>query len=126
MHKAIQLVSGIRKILLRHLFLRRPEILRKHYIPSAPNSRTGRYNSVEYLSHPWYVEPSFNTRWGPKAWITWALRRKLPGDDGNKYSPEGYRFDELGPTALKGKGTAEMKATRLRLTQRGRGGCPFR
>lgn len=112
-------------MLLRHFFLPRPQVMRKQYIPSAPNSDTGRYNSVEYLSYPWYVEPSFNRRWGPKAWVTRALRRKVPGDDGNKYCPEGYRFDEIGPTNLKGKGVDEMTATHAMLAKQYRGGCPF-
>lgn len=99
--------------------------MRKRYIPVAPNGKTGRYNSVEYLSYPWYVKPSFSRRWGPKSWITRALRRKLPGDDGNRYSPEGYCFEEIGPTALKGKGVAEMEATRAELARQDRGGCPF-
>ena len=115
----------VRKLLLKYAFLPRPEYMRKSYIPSAPDSTSGRYNSVEYLSYPWYVKPSFRSRWAPKAWVTWILRRKLPGDDGNKYAPEGYKFDEVGPRALKGKGQAEMESTRLRLIQQRRGGCPF-
>ena len=116
---------GARKILLRYTFLPRPEYMRKRYISSEPDSKTGRFNSIEYLSYPWYVKPSLRSRWGPRAWVTWILQRKLPGDDGNRYAPEGYTFDEVGPVALKGKGQAEMEATRLRLTHERRGGCPF-
>ncbi len=99
--------------------------MRKQYIPSKANSKTGRYNSVEYLSYPWYVKPSLNRRWGLRAWITRLLGRKLPGDDGNKYAPEGYKFTDIGPQALKGKGIEDMDVTRTRLTNQRRGGCPF-
>ena len=99
--------------------------MRKHYIPSAPDPKTGRYNSVEYLSHPWYVKPSFKRRWGPRAWVTRLLGRKLPGDDGNVYAPQGFKFTELGPKAVEGKGVLEMDETRTRLIDQKRGGCPF-
>ena len=121
----VNMISGVRKLLLRHFFLPRPEFMRKQYIPLAPDAKTGRYNSVEYLSYPWYVKPSFSKRWGPKAWLTRALGRKLPGDDGNRYCPEGYRFDEIGPAGLEGKGITEMEATRAQLALQDRGCCPF-
>lgn len=100
--------------------------MRKKYIPTAPDEKSGRYNSVEYLSHPWYVKPSFKNRWAPRAWITRFLGRKLPGDDGNKYAPEGYIFEELGPSNLVGKGLNEMAKTEQILREENRGGCPFR
>ena len=99
--------------------------MRKQYLPSGVDNETGRFNSVEYLSHPWYVKPSLKRRWGPRAWMTRLLGRKLPGDDGNKYEPQGYTFTEIGPQALKGKGIEEMGETRARLTHQRRGGCPF-
>jgi len=124
-YKILNGALGIRKLLLRYFFLPRPEFMRKQYIPSDADNKTGRLNSVEYLSHPWYVKPSLNRRWGPRAWMTRLLGRKLPGDDGNKYAPEGYIFTEIGPQALKGKGVEEMDETRTRLTNQRRGGCPF-
>lgn len=92
---------------------------------SGPDGKTGRYNSVEYLSYPWYVKPTFQRRWGPRALITRMLGRRLPGDDGNKYAPEGYLFEEVGPNALRGQGLKEMSATETRLSDARRGGCPF-
>ena len=99
--------------------------MRKKYIPSAPDEKSGRYNSVEYLSHPWYVKPTFKRRWGPRALVTRLLGRRLPGDDGNKYAPEGYIFEDVGPDTLKGKGLGEMKETETSLAEARRGGCPF-
>lgn len=121
----INAVLQLRKLFLRFLVLPRPEFLRKKYIPSKPDKNTGRFNSIKYLSYPWYVKPSFSRRWGPKAWVARLLGRKVPGDDGNKYAPDGYIFNEIGPQDLKGKGIKEMEETRLKLTQQGRGGCPF-
>ncbi|MCJ1362835.1 hypothetical protein MMC16_001941 [Acarospora aff. strigata] len=103
-HVSLNSVFYMRKCFLRYLALPRPEFLRKKYIPSKPNPKTGRYNAVEYLSHPW---------------------RKLPGDDGNKYAPEGYAFADIGPKSFQGKGRAEMEETLIRLTEQKRGGCPF-
>ena len=99
--------------------------MRKQYIPSGADSKTGRFNSLEYLSYPWYVKPSFKKRWGPRAWMSRLLGRKLPGDDRNKYAPEGYVFTEIGPLALKGKGIEDMIETCSRLTSQRMGGCPF-
>lgn len=123
------MVDGLlyaRKLLLRYGALPRPEFMRKQYIPSSPDRNTGRYNSVEYLSYPWYIKPSWKRRWGPRSWLTRLVGRKLPGDDGNKYAPEGWTFAELGPQALKGKGTREMAEDQIRLVRQDRGGCPFR
>ena len=115
----------LRKFVLRYLALPRPEILRRSFIPSAPDIHTGRYNSKEYLSFPWYVKPTWKARWGPKALRTRLLGRKVPGDDGNRYAPEGYTFSEIGPRALKGKGLKKMNTTTEHLLQRRRGECPF-
>ena len=100
--------------------------MRKQYIPLAPDDGTGRYNSVEYLSFPWYIKPTIWSRFGPRSWITRLVGRKLPGDDGNIYSPEGWTFSELGPRTLKNKGIEEMDQMRARMLKENRGGCPFR
>lgn len=122
---SVNVVLQTRRMFLRYLMLPRPDAMRKQYIPKAPDHTTGRFNSVEYLSYPWYVKPSWKARWGPKGIRTRLLRRKLPGDDGNKYAPEGYSLSEIGPQALRGKGLGDMEATKARLFQQRRGGCPF-
>ena len=118
-------VLRVRKLLFRYLALPRPEMMRKQYIPSSPDPSTGRYNAIEYLSFPFYVKPTFRRRWGPRSWITRLVGRKLPGDDGNRYSPEGWTYTEIGPRATKGKGTKDMENDRARLISQTRGGCPF-
>ena len=121
---AIDVALGCRKQVLRHLVLPRPEIMRKHYISSEPEDN-GRYSSREYLSHPWYVKPTFKRRWGARAWMTRLLGRKLPGDDGNKYNPEGYLISEVGPSRLAKCGAAEVHAEMLKIRRSRPGGCPF-
>ena len=125
-HSTVNGILWVRKLLLRHLALPRPEMMRKHYIPLGPDPSTYRYNAVEYLSYPWYVKPTLLRRWGPKSWITRLLGRKLPGDDGNKYLPEGWTHAEIGPRALSGKGIEKMDEDYKRLVSQKRGGCPFK
>ena len=122
---AIETILGVRKYVIRHFMLPRPELLRKRYVSSLPEDN-GRYSSIEYLSHPWYVKPTLKRRWGSRAWITRFLGRKLPGDDGNKYSPEGYLISEVGPRDLVGSGKSEMHADFIRIQGTTPGGCPFR
>lgn len=52
----------------------------------------------------------------------------LPGDDGDKYFPDGFVASELGPTALRGYGKEKMELDKKRLeaamnSETGR--CPF-
>jgi len=117
---ALEWTFTLRKLMLRHLMLPRPEFMRKQHI-SASSETDGRYSSHIYLTHPWYVKPTFTRRWGLAALFTRMIGRKLPGDDGNKYNPEGYSISEIGPFGTnKSVGTdlAEMRDISP-------GGCPF-
>ena len=118
-------IMMIRRWCIRHLFFPRFEFQRKKYVADDADPVTGRYSSQEYLSHPWYVKPTFKRRWGTKAWLTRLLGRKLPGDDGNRYAPEGYKLEEVGPTATRGKGGKEMSQDQEQLFASNRGRCPF-
>jgi len=118
---AIALLS-VRRFALRYLFL--PRFVRNHYI-SPKSDANGRYSAREYLSHPWYVQPTFERRWGLRAWASRLLRRKVPGDDGNKYLPEGYMVKELGPNSVVGKGQEFMDEDLIRIRELGGGSCPF-
>lgn len=100
--------------------------MRKQYIPAHADPGTGRYNALEYLSFPWYVKPSLKGRWGPRAWLTRLVGRKLPGDDNNRYAPEGWTHAELGPPSMRGKGIEFMEKDQQRLIAQDRGACPFR
>lgn len=121
---SLHAVLNIRKQFLRHFTLPRLEMMRKHYISSQPEY-DGRYSSREYLSHPWYVKPTLKRRWGIRAWMTWSLGRKLPGDDGNRYNPEGYIIAQVGPKQLERSGRSNMEADLIRIRNANPGGCPF-
>ena len=115
----------VRKLVLRHLALPRPYFLRVRWFSDRPDPMTGCFHALRYVSHPWYVKPTFWGRWGPSAWVTWLLRGPLPGDRGEEYVPGGYRILELGPEGLRGKGQEEMDGMRKGLEKRDPGLCPF-
>jgi len=74
---------------------------------------------LRYTAHPWYIEPSLDSRWGFKAWIIWLAGGIVPGDE--RYKPRGYRICELGPEEMVGKGEEEME--RMRGKMRRMMGC---
>lgn len=114
----------LRKWILRYLCLPRPEFLRSHDLAVKANPETGRYNFRTWKAHPWYV--SKRARWGGEGWLTWLLPNGvLPGDDGDRYSSQGYRIEEIGPQAFLGKGTDTMSVEKERLRRERSGGCPF-
>jgi hypothetical protein len=88
--------------------------------------KTGKYNHQHYLVHPYYTKPTFWNRWGPIALFTWAMGGVVPGGkDGVKYSPDGYKFEEVGPDAEKAKGIPQLKAWEEKITKERPAGCPF-
>ena len=124
----VNIITGILKLrmmLFRHLALPRPQMLRKNYISDKPDPCSGRYSSTEYLSHPWYVKPTLKRRWGPRALVTRCLGRKVPGDDGDRYIPQGYRIAEVGPAAQISSGRDAMANTTKNLEGLRFGSCPF-
>lgn len=121
---SLNAVLTMRKLMFRYLFLPRPYILRRKWFTEKPDPLSGCFHTVKYFSHPWYVKPTFGSRWGPGALWTRLLGGVLPGDEGSKYAPEGYRLTELGPKSAAGKGIAEMDATRVKLQTMKRS-CPF-
>ena len=49
----------------------------------------------------------------------------MPGSKGSLYVPEGYAFEEIGPSFLKNKGLGEMKEWQDKLREERPIGCPF-
>jgi hypothetical protein len=119
--RVLDVLVEVRKALLRNLFLPRPFFMRATWFTPLDRD-TGRANFCRYIAHPWYVQPSFFSRWGPKALLLRLVGGAVPGSP--KYRPEGYRIHELGPSELVGKGTAEMEQTKKDLRAR-RVGCVF-
>ncbi|KAL8671082.1 MAG: hypothetical protein Q9168_004407 [Polycauliona sp. 1 TL-2023] len=101
-HNAVDAILFTRKFVIRHLALPRPDSWRKNWIEAGKDDRNRRLFLNNYLAHPC-----------------------IPGDDGDRYRPRGYKFAEIGPEALSGKGTVEMDETRARLNRAERGRCPF-
>ncbi|EME79956.1 uncharacterized protein MYCFIDRAFT_166377 [Pseudocercospora fijiensis CIRAD86] len=117
-------IVTVRKFVLRHFFLPRPYFLRDRWWSEHPNTH-GRINAKQFISLPWYIEPTFAARWGYKAWLLRLIGSKVPGDDGDSYEPKGYVISELGPDSLRHKGAEQMKTTRDALANGTRVGCPF-
>lgn len=111
----LDVVVGMRKLLVRHCFLPRPAFLRAEWF-SALDPKTGRAHLKRYAAHPWYIAPTLSARWGVKAWIIWAMGGLVPGDE--KYQPRGYKVCELGPKKDVGKGAEEMDNMRAELKMR--------
>ena len=57
--------------------------------------------------------------------MTWLVGGSLPGDEGDRYIPQGFRVKDIGPKSPKGKGLESMADTQTRLSRAQRGGCPF-
>lgn len=119
--KALAMLVEVRKFLLRNFFLPRPYFLRRKWFTPV-NGQTGRTNSCRYRVHPWYVKPSFSSRWGPRALLIRLAGGVVPGDP--KYFPEGYHIHELGPSTQRGKSEIEMRKLREDIRVK-RGGCPI-
>ena len=60
-----------------------------------------------------------------EAWFTWLVGGTLPGDEGEKYIPQGFTVGDLGPRIFEGKGAKSMADTQMQLSLAGRGACPF-
>ncbi|EMD00337.1 hypothetical protein BAUCODRAFT_119878 [Baudoinia panamericana UAMH 10762] len=118
-----QTIMYLRKLVLRYLLLPRPEFLRVVNISRKPEP-SGRYTNEEWLTHPWYVKATLWRRWGPNAWIGRLQGSKLPGDDGEKYYPQGYLIAEVGPKRTEKQGGVEMRADVDKMHARF-GSCPF-
>ncbi|KAI1332834.1 hypothetical protein F5Y16DRAFT_356703 [Xylariaceae sp. FL0255] len=121
--RIVTAILNLRKWFIRYACPPRPEMLRTQWFTKDKDIATGRYFALRYISHPWYVEPSLMSRWGPQALFTRLYGGVVPGDEGTKYHPEGYKITELGPTELVGAGEQEMQRTRTQLNRRR--GCPM-
>ncbi|GIK02857.1 hypothetical protein Aspvir_006919 [Aspergillus viridinutans] len=112
-----------RRFVMRYLALPRPYFLR--YQPFTDPDEHNRVFITQWDAAPYYVKPTFWNRWGPTAWLTWALGKPLPGDMGDKYYPQGYYTADVGPKSFEGKGrrTLEKITEELKVSRTGK--CPF-
>lgn len=119
----VYFLFAVRKYLLRYFFLPRPAIFRFNALEEP--SPDGRRSLSMWEAAPYYVKPTFWRRWGPKAWVSRLLGVPVPGDEGAKYYPDGYKFPEVGPKVFLGKGEESAKETVRGLARTRTGGCPF-
>jgi hypothetical protein len=122
--QVIERVLAVRKYVLKHIALPRPDFLRHKSLEDRPDGQ-GRRAFVKYDADPFYVRPTLWNRWGPSAWLSRLLGLPLPGDNDHAYHPEGYLIPEIGPDTFLGKGMAEADETIARLQKERTGGCPF-
>ena len=116
----IQGLVKLRKLMLRHLALPRPHFMRVRWFTDRPDPKTGCIHALQYISHPYYIRPTFSRRWGMKAWVLWFVGGSIPSQDKPEFYPEGYKICEMGPAALREKGTAEMCQAKASITARRR------
>ncbi|KAL2001202.1 hypothetical protein VTN02DRAFT_2106 [Thermoascus thermophilus] len=131
--KAIQLAVKAaiesRRFMLRYLCLPRT-YYRRHKLISERQEKNGRYYLLEYDSLPYYIKPTVFNRWGPFALLQRWLGLELPGDDGEKYGPDGYVLEDLGPAWMFGvkrdERNKQIKAMVEQMASQRKLGCPFR
>ncbi|KAJ5658906.1 hypothetical protein N7507_005357 [Penicillium longicatenatum] len=114
----------LRRLFLRYVALPRPNFMRLDVFTEKPNEN-GRNFVLFYEGAPFYVQPTIWNRWGPAALLKWALGQPLPGDEGDKYYPQGYYTPDLGPKYFEGKGRKEMELIRENIRMQRVGRCPF-
>lgn len=90
-----------------------------------PNPATHLYNFERKSLQPWYVQPTFWSKWGPGAFLVRAFGGKLPGSRGDRYEPQGYNLMTIGPESQKNKGIEEMVSDMEVIKARGVATCPF-
>ncbi|KAL4819538.1 hypothetical protein BDW67DRAFT_132868 [Aspergillus spinulosporus] len=122
--KIFSSLVAIRKFYLRYLALPRPNFQRIDIFTDEPNEY-GRYYVNIYEAIPYYVKPTIWNRWGPGAWVRWAMGMPLPGDEDDKYYPHGFDLEDLGPKYFEGKGRKSVAEIREVLKKERRGQAPF-
>lgn len=99
--------------------------MRVRQIDDVRDPTTGRYHYKGYQAHPFYVKPRFWNRWGADAWLVWVAGGDVPGTRGDTYLPQGFKFEELGPKGMIGKGAGATMAWEEKLAVDRPNGCPF-
>ncbi|KAI2730611.1 hypothetical protein DTO012A7_5738 [Penicillium roqueforti] len=113
-----------RTFILRYLTPPRPLIFAVSNTAKQPDTNN-RYHRKSWDALPYYVKPTFWNRWGPMAWVSWALGHPVPGDQGEKYYPKGYHIHDIGPKYFEGKGQKEIEEMMKELKISRTGKCPF-
>ncbi|KAJ5163901.1 uncharacterized protein N7500_005731 [Penicillium coprophilum] len=114
-----------RKIFLRYVALPRSSSSAVKLVDDMPNQETHLYNFQRKTLQPWYVKPTFSSKWGLGAMLVRALGGKVPGSRGDRYQPGGYDLMTIGPEPQKEHGAEEMISDIEVIKARGVTTCPF-
>lgn len=90
-----------------------------------PAEQPGYYWARSWSIHPWYMRKTLWSRYGPGALMRKLLGVSNPGEMGDRFQPQGYAPDMIGPPALRGKGVAFMEEEKKWLHGDGASKCPF-
>ncbi|OTB08304.1 hypothetical protein M426DRAFT_263555 [Hypoxylon sp. CI-4A] len=121
----LTITRNIRILYLRHLALPRPSSRPVKLVDETPNAKTRLYNFGRKGLQPWYVKPTFWSKWGPLALLVRAMGGKAPGTRGERYQPHGYDLMTIGPEPQKGKGLEDMITDAEVIKAKGVATCPF-
>ena len=88
-------------------------------------SKEGTYFFRLMDAAPWYIKPTMWNRFGPWAWVTRMMGLPLPGDEGGKYWPRGYKIQDVGPRFTRGSGGDFVKAEKEKVLKMRTRACPF-
>lgn len=121
---ALKIVLTIRVFILRHMCLPRTENSKELWFSPDVDPVTGRFHAVHYIDRPWYIEPTFATRWNFVSCLLWLVGGVLSSRERPENRPEGYRIQDLGPNNMEGKGAEEMSVSKILLAQQVQR-CPF-
>lgn len=126
------------KYVIQILLLLRAQTIRLFCLPrvtpvkmtAVPNTAKPGYfwtREDKWSLYPWYVHPTVWSRYGPSTWLRWCIGKPNPGDEGDKFCPDGFRPDAIGPKSLRCKGKEFSEKEYMWLLERtacGQG-CPF-
>ncbi|KAJ5399399.1 hypothetical protein N7465_009888 [Penicillium sp. CMV-2018d] len=118
-------IREARKVFLRYLALPRSSSSAVKLVHDTPNQETHLYNFERKALQPWYVQPTFWSKWGLGALLVRALGGKVPGSRGDRYQPGGYDLMTIGPEPQKEHGVEEMRSDIEVIKARGVATCPF-
>ncbi|KAJ5404399.1 hypothetical protein N7509_004270 [Penicillium cosmopolitanum] len=121
----LSVIRNLRKLLLRNLTLPRSDSAAVKLVHGIPNPETNLYNFERKGLQPWYIKPTFWSKWGPGSFMVRVFGGKVPGSRGDRYQPRGYDLMTIGPDPQKGRGIEEMKSDIEAIRARGVATCPF-
>lgn len=111
---------ALRRFIMRYLSLPRITALKNHSDEETPEGR--RYVQVWGIQ-PFYVKPTFWSRWGPSGLFQLLIGAPRPGDEG--MCSEGFLGSNVGPKSFDGKGKDFFEKEKKNVSEIRTGGCPF-